>query len=71
MVSFSSDWRFTTERSREIVRALQTNKLNVSYAEVESPHGHDSFLFELEDYASVLRAYTNRIADECEGAHNE
>ena len=71
VVSFSSDWRFTTERSREIVRALQTNKLNVSYAEVESPHGHDSFLFELEDYASVLRAYTNRIADECEGAHNE
>ena len=66
VVSFSSDWRFSIERSREIVRALQTNKLNVSYAEVEAPQGHDSFLFDLEDYTSVLRAYTNRIANESE-----
>ena len=65
VISFSSDWRFSIERSREIVRALQTNKLNVSYAEVEAPQGHDSFLFDLEDYTSVLRAYTGRIANEC------
>lgn len=62
VVSFSSDWRFSTERSREIVRALQSNKLNVSYAEVESPHGHDSFLLEIDDYTNVLKAYMNRIA---------
>lgn len=68
VVSFSSDWRFSIERSREIVRALQTNKLNVSYAEVEAPQGHDSFLLDVEDYSSVLRAYINRIANECEVA---
>jgi len=65
VVSFSSDWRFSTERSREIVRALQSNKLNVSYAEVESPHGHDSFLLEIDDYTQVMRAYFNRIARTC------
>ncbi|GHA05144.1 homoserine O-acetyltransferase [Arenicella chitinivorans] len=61
VVSFTSDWRFSVERSREIVRALQSNKLNVSYAEVESPHGHDSFLLSIDHYTSVLRAYMNRI----------
>lgn len=66
VVSFSSDWRFSIERSREIVRALQSNKLNVSYAEIEAPHGHDSFLLDVEDYMSVMRAYLNRIADESE-----
>lgn len=64
VVSFSSDWRFTPERSREIVRALQSNKLNVSYAEVTSPQGHDSFLLKIDDYTRVIRSYLNRIARE-------
>ena len=63
VVSFSSDWRFSPERSREIVRALHTNNLNVSYAEIESPHGHDSFLLELDDYFKVVRAYMKRVAN--------
>ena len=62
VVSFTSDWRFSPERSREIVRALQSNKLNVSYAEVKSAQGHDSFLLEIDDYTKVMRAYLNRIA---------
>ncbi|RBP49760.1 homoserine O-succinyltransferase MetX [Arenicella xantha] len=66
VVSFTSDWRFSVERSREIVRALQSNRLAVSYAEVESPHGHDSFLLEIDNYIDVLRAYMTRIANECE-----
>lgn len=64
VVSFSSDWRFSPERSREVVRALQSNKLNVSYAEVTCPHGHDSFLLDIDDYTRVVRSYLNRIADE-------
>jgi len=64
VVSFSSDWRFSPERSREIVRALQSNKLNVSYAEVTCPQGHDSFLLEIDDYVRVMRSYLNRIARE-------
>jgi homoserine O-acetyltransferase len=66
VVSFSSDWRFSIERSREIVRALQSNKLNVSYAEIDARHGHDSFLLDIEDYTQVMFAYLNRIAKECE-----
>lgn len=62
VVSFTSDWRFTPERSREIVRALQSNKLNVSYTEVTCPQGHDSFLLEIDDYTRVLRAYLNRVS---------
>jgi len=64
VVSFSSDWRFSPERSREIVRALQSNKLNVSYAEVTSLNGHDSFLLNIDDYTRVMRSYLNRIARE-------
>ena len=64
VVSFSSDWRFSPERSREIVRALQSNKSNVSYAEVNSAQGHDSFLLEIDDYTRVLRSYLNRVARE-------
>jgi homoserine O-acetyltransferase len=69
VVSFSSDWRFSVERSREIVRALQSNRLSVSYAEVESPHGHDSFLLEIDNYVAVLSAYMTRVADQCEEHH--
>ena len=65
VVSFTSDWRFSIERSREIVRALQSNKLNVSYAEVDAPQGHDSFLLEIDNYIDVMHAYLNRIADSC------
>ena len=64
VVSFTSDWRFSIERSREIVRALQSNKLNVSYAEVDAPQGHDSFLLEIDNYIDVMRAYLNRVANE-------
>lgn len=71
VVSFSSDWRFSCERSREIVRALQSNKLNVSCAEIESPHGHDSFLLEIDDYTNALAAYMNRISNECDSEAND
>lgn len=66
VISFSSDWRFPVERSREMVRALQNNSLDVSYAEIESPHGHDSFLLDVPDYVRVLSAYIDRVASEAE-----
>jgi len=43
VVSFTTDWRFSPQRSREIVKALLDNKLDVSYAEIDAPHGHDAF----------------------------
>jgi len=65
VVSFTSDWRFSPERSREVVRALQNNSLNVSYAEVDSAQGHDSFLLDIPVFMNVVRAYMDRVANDC------
>ncbi len=64
VVSFTTDWRFSPQRSREIVRALLHNKRDVSYAEIASQHGHDSFLMDDEQYFAVMRNYLGRIAQE-------
>ncbi|MEO8629419.1 MAG: homoserine O-acetyltransferase [Betaproteobacteria bacterium] len=61
VVSFTSDWRFTPARSREIVKALVQNRHNVSYAEIDAPHGHDAFLMEDPRYHSLIRAYLANI----------
>ena len=64
LASFSTDWRFAPARSREIVKALLDNRLDVSYAEIDAPHGHDAFLLDDPRYHGVLRAYFQRIAGE-------
>ena len=64
LVSFSTDWRFSPLRAREIVKALVDNRLDVSYAEIDAPHGHDAFLLDDARYHDVLRAYFERIAHE-------
>jgi homoserine O-acetyltransferase/O-succinyltransferase len=56
IVSFTTDWRFAPARSRELVKALVDNKLDVSYAEIAAPHGHDAFLLDDPRYHGVLRA---------------
>ncbi|MCW5622353.1 MAG: homoserine O-acetyltransferase [Burkholderiales bacterium] len=61
VVSFTSDWRFSPARSREIVKAMVDNRLNVSYAEIDAPHGHDAFLMDDARYHGVVRAYFDRI----------
>ena len=61
VVSFTSDWRFSTERSREIVKALLDNELTVSYAELTAAHGHDAFLMPDPHYHAVVRAYLENI----------
>lgn len=64
VVSFTTDWRFSPERSRAIVSALLHNRRNVSYAEIASAHGHDSFLMQHSHYHKVMRAYLDNIARE-------
>ena len=61
VVSFSTDWRFAPERSREIVYGLVHNDLDVSYAQIESIAGHDSFLLDDPHYHAVMRAYFEGI----------
>jgi homoserine O-acetyltransferase len=65
VISFTTDWRFSPQRSREIVRPLLHNRRNVSYAEITSTHGHDSFLMQDPYYLDVMRTYLDKIAREC------
>jgi homoserine O-acetyltransferase len=62
IVSFTTDWRFSPARSREIVKALLDNRLDVSYAEIAAPHGHDAFLLDDARYHALLRACFDNIA---------
>ena len=63
-MSFTTDWRFSPARSREIVKALVDNRIAVNYAEIDAPHGHDAFLLDDPRYHGVLRASFERIAAE-------
>jgi homoserine O-acetyltransferase len=62
VVSFTSDWRFSPQRSKEIVKALLDNGRDVSYAEVTSSYGHDAFLMVDSYYHGVVRGYMDNIA---------
>jgi homoserine O-acetyltransferase/O-succinyltransferase len=63
LVSFTTDWRFAPARSREIVKALLDNQRDVSYAEIDAPHGHDAFLLDDPRYLGVVRSYfQSRVA---------
>tara|TARA_R110002073_G_scaffold256140_3_gene418681 strand:- start:519 stop:1646 length:1128 start_codon:yes stop_codon:yes gene_type:complete len=62
VLSFTSDWRFSPERSRDIVKALLDNAINVSYSGITSRHGHDSFLMETTYYHQLVRAYMDNIS---------
>lgn len=64
VVSFSSDWRFPPERSREIVNTLLKAKRQVSYLEIESDGGHDAFLLPVPRYLEGLSAYLSVVANE-------
>ncbi len=66
LASFTTDWRFSPERSREIVQALVNNKRKVTYAEIDAPHGHDAFLLEDPRYLNVVRSYYGRVWQEIE-----
>jgi len=68
VISFTTDWRFSPARSREIVKALVDNNHDVSYAEIDAPHGHDAFLLDDHRYHAVVRAYFHRIAAELRAA---
>lgn len=61
VVSFTSDWRFSPARSREIVKALLDNERTVSYAEVTAAHGHDAFLMPDAHYHAILGTYLNKV----------
>ncbi len=64
LVSFVTDWRFAPARSRELVKALLDKQRDVSYAEIDAPHGHDAFLLDDPRYHGVVRSYFEALAAE-------
>jgi homoserine O-acetyltransferase len=67
VISFTSDWRFSSARSREIVKALVAAQRNVSYAEIQSTQGHDAFLMPIPRYLEMFSSYMERVAREVHG----
>ena len=61
VIDFTSDWRFSPDRSKEIVKALLDNNINVKYAEITAASGHDAFLMEEPRYHAILKSYFNKI----------
>ena len=66
LISFTTDWRFSSEASQTIVKALVENRRNVTYADISAPHGHDAFLLTDERYHTLVRSYFDRIWTEIE-----
>jgi len=61
VISFTSDWRFSPDRSKEIVKALLDNNIKTSYAEIHASSGHDAFLMNDAHYHSILENYFKKI----------
>ena len=61
VISFTSDWRFSPNRSKEIVKALLDNNIDVKYAEITAASGHDAFLMKESRYHAILQSYFNKI----------
>jgi homoserine O-acetyltransferase len=66
VISFTTDWRFSPERSHEIVNALLRADKAVTYAEIEATQGHDAFLLPISRYHQILTAYMQGIASEAD-----
>lgn len=66
VVSFSTDWRFSPERSEQMVEAMVKAGKKVSYCEIDAPHGHDAFLIPNPRYMTAFTAYMQRVARELE-----
>lgn len=62
LISFTTDWRFSPARSKEIVDALMDAKKNVSYLDIDAPQGHDAFLMPVARYLQAFGGYMNRIS---------
>jgi len=57
IVSFSSDWLYPTKNSKEIVIALNASGANVSFAEIKTDRGHDSFLLHEPEFLKTIKGF--------------
>ena len=62
VISFSSDWLFSTSESKHIVRALSSTSSDVSFVEIESDKGHDAFLLDEPIFYNTLDGFIKKVA---------
>lgn len=62
VMSFTSDWLFPTSESRQVVKALNAAAANVSFVEIESDRGHDSFLLDVPEMFETIRGFLTGAA---------
>jgi homoserine O-acetyltransferase len=64
LISFTSDWLFPTSEVRSVVHALNANAANVSFVEIETDKGHDSFLLDVPEFTAILRGFLDSAAEQ-------
>jgi homoserine O-acetyltransferase len=57
IISFTSDWLFPTSENRKIVKTLNYFTRNVSFTEIETDKGHDSFLLDEPELDSIIKGF--------------
>lgn len=61
VIAFSSDWLYPAEQSKEIVKALKMNGIDVTYCEISSAYGHDAFLLEFEEQTKLIKYFLKKL----------
>ncbi len=70
VVSYTSDWLYPSWQSKELVRALLQNHIDVTYVEIESDYGHDAFLLEVDKLAALTRDFLKHVENSPTGGHS-
>ncbi|WP_285907009.1 homoserine O-acetyltransferase MetX [Pseudodesulfovibrio pelocollis] len=65
VVSFTSDWLYPTYQSRDMVKAMKKNGLDVSFCEIEAPWGHDAFLLPNARFDALIAGFLERVKGQC------
>ena len=61
VISFSSDWLYTTKENKDIVIALNASGADVSYSEITTDKGHDSFLVDEPEFLKTLKGFIDSM----------
>jgi len=62
IVSFTSDWLFPTAENKRVAHALNAAAANVSFVEIATDKGHDSFLLYEPELFATVRGFLNSVA---------
>jgi homoserine O-acetyltransferase len=62
VISYKSDWLYPPYQSKEIVKALMINGIDVTYCEIDSRYGHDAFLLDEGEISKIVKNFLENLA---------